>query len=287
MRARWQHVGVSGIERACACGVRRGRVILRAQRYCRYGDAFADLDYRLVRCAGCGLVRTEPTPDEGAHELFEDPAFIETYLEREPLFERFLAPVVDEVRRVIGPPARLLDVGANVGTLVRLAAEAGYEATGLELNEAAVAFAQGRGIDVRAALLEDAGFADGSIDAITMSAVAEHLHDLDTTFATCHRLLRAGGVLVAANSPNIRSLAWLLERAAWYGLQPQGHPWQFTPGTLGDVLERCGFRLIERRTFGMHRDFGRNRKQRLKRLALRTAEQVGFGDALTLVALRS
>jgi SAM-dependent methyltransferase len=227
-----------------------------------------------------------PAPEEGAHELFEDPSFIETYLEREPLFERFLSPVIDEVRRVVAPPARLVDVGANVGTLVRLAGEVGYEAIGLELNEAGVAFAQGRGLDVRAVTLEDAGFADGSIDAITMSAVAEHLHDLDGTFATCHRLLRPGGALVAANSPNIRSLAWLLERERWYGLQPQGHPWQFTPATLAEILERNGFRLVACRTFGMHRDFGRNRKQRLKRAALRAAEHLGFGDALTLVAVR-
>ena len=277
---------LAATDHRCPCGVRAGRTILRAQRYCRYGDAFAELEYSLVRCAGCGLVRTVPAPDEGTHELFEDPTFIETYLEREPLFERFLTPVIDEVARVVAAPARLVDVGANTGTLVRLAASAGYEAVGLELNEAGVAFAQGRGLDVRASTLEDAGFADGSIDAITMSAVAEHLHDLDGTFATCHRLLRPGGVLVTANSPNIRSLAWLLEREGWYGLQPQGHPWQFTPATLTEILERNGFRLLERRTFGMHRDFGRNRKQRLKRAALRAAEHLGFGDALTLVAAR-
>lgn len=273
-------------ERACPCGVRRGRVILSASRYCRYGDAFADYDHRLIRCWGCGLVRTEPTPEEGAHELFDDPSFIETYLEREPLFERYLAPVVDEVARVVAAPARLVDVGANTGTLVRLAASAGYEAIGLELNGAGVAFAQGRGLDVRSSTLEDAGFADASIDAITMSAVAEHLHDPDATFATCHRLLRRGGVLVAANSPNIRSLAWLLERERWYGSQPIGHPWQYTPSTLGEILERNGFRIIERRSFGLHRDFGRNRKQRLKRAALRLAERLGYGDALTLVAMR-
>jgi len=271
----------------CACGATAGRRILTADRFCLYGEAFAERAYGLVRCAVCGLVRTVPRPDEGDHELFDNPEFLTTYLEREPLFERFLAPVVQEAVRVAPPPGRLVDVGANTGTLVRLATEAGYEAIGLELNEAGVAFAQGRGLDVRATSLDEAGFEAGSVEVVTMSAVAEHLHDLDGTIAACRRVLRRGGVLVTANSPNLRSLAWLLERDAWYGLQPQGHPWQFTPATLAQVLERQGFRLVARRTFGMHRDFGRNRKQRLKRAALRTAEAMGFGDALTLVAVRA
>lgn len=273
-------------ERGCACGVSLSRTILKADRFCLYGDAFESRDYRLERCRACGLVRTLPTPDEGEHELFSNPDFLDSYLEQEPLFRTFLQPVVDEVVRLRPPPGRLLDIGANTGTLVSLATDAGFEAFGLELNEAGANFARQRNIDVRQSSLEDAGIEDGSIAAITMSAVAEHLHDLDGTFAACRRVLEPGGVLVAANSPNIRSLAWLMEREGWYGLQPQGHPWQFTPGTLRDVLERNGFRTVAQRTFGMHRIFGRNRKQRLKRAALRTAEALGAGDALTLVCVR-
>lgn len=273
-------------ERVCPCGASAARKILSADRYCVYGHAFAHLEYTLLRCRACGLVRTNPPPDEGEHELFSNPDFLTTYLEREPLFERFLAPVVREARLLKPPPGLLVDIGANTGTLVRLAAEAGYEAIGLELNEAGVAFAQRRGLDVRPHLLADAGFEESSLDVITMSAVAEHLHNLDATFRDCARYLKSGGVLVTANSPNIRSLAWMLDRERWYGLQPQGHPWQFTPATLREVLERNGFQVVLQRTFGMHRDFGRNRKQRLKRAAFRAAEAIGLGDALTLVAVR-
>lgn len=271
----------------CPCGGVRARTILRAERFCLYGQTFEDHAYTLRRCWSCGLVRTEPRPAEHQHELFRDPSFLETYLERESLFERFLAPVVGIVTQLAPPPSRLLDIGANTGTLVRLASEAGYDAEGLELNEAAVSFASDRGLKVRAASLDDAGYEPDTFGAITMSAVAEHLLDLDGTLAAAAEALKPGGVLVVANSPNIRSLAWVLERGGWYGLQPQGHAWQLSPATLRAALERAGFRVVRSETFGMHRDFGRNRKQRLKRTALRIAEHLGFGDAVTLAAIKS
>jgi SAM-dependent methyltransferase len=270
----------------CACGASKARRILQADRYCRYGHEFAEREYSLLRCSDCGLVRTDPAPDEGTHELFEDATFIETYLEREPLFEKFLRPVVEEAQRFTAPASRLIDVGANVGTLVRLASQAGFDASGFETNEAAVEFAQSRGIDVRGQVIEEAGLAAGSVDVVTMSAVAEHLHHLDQTFAQCREILRPGGVLIAANSPNIRSLAWLLEKQGWYGLQPQGHPWQFTPSTITESLERSGFRPLSRFAFGMHRDFGRNRKQRLKKAALALASAAGWGDAFMVISIR-
>lgn len=271
----------------CACGATRGRTILRADEFCPYGDAREPHEYTLLRCRDCGLVRTTPTPSEGEHELFKDPAFLETYLDREPLFREFLAPVVRAVQRLRPAPGRLVDVGANTGTLVAIARDAGYDAVGLELNEAGVAFAQSRGIPLRAVTLEDAGFEPGSIDAITMSALAEHLLDPVATFKAAAKALASGGILVAGNSPNIRSVAWRAEHAGWYGLQPEGHAWQFTPATLRNLIERHGFRVVSSSSFAMERVFGRNRKQRLKRAAFRFGEATGFGDAVTVVAVRA
>ncbi|MFP5225629.1 MAG: methyltransferase domain-containing protein [Actinomycetota bacterium] len=272
---------------ACPCGTLASRVILEADSYCPYAQHSEPLDYSLRRCLACGLVRTDPIPEDGEHELFADPDFLTNYADREPLYERFLLPVLAEAQRLRPAPARLVDVGANTGTLVRLALEAGYDATGLELNEAGVSYARGRNLPVEAATLEQAGFEDDSVDVITMSAVAEHLLSPASTFDACRAALKPGGVLVTANSPNIRSLAWMTERHRWYGLQPQGHAWQFTPATLRSSLERHGFRIVAARTFAMERVFGRNRKQLLKRAAHRTGEALGFGDAVTLVAVRT
>ncbi|HEX9774477.1 MAG TPA: methyltransferase domain-containing protein [Actinomycetota bacterium] len=270
----------------CPCGSRWYRTILTSDRYCVYGSNVAEHTYSLRRCVACGLVRTWPPPAEHEHGPFRDDAFIQSYLERAELFEALLAPTVDHVAGLAPPPARLIDVGANVGMIVRMAGERGYEATGIELNEAAVDYARARGLDLRAVRLEDAGFEPESVDVIVLSATAEHLPDLDDTFALCRGLLRRGGVLYVSNSPNLRSAGAKIERDLWYGIQPAGHMWQFTPRTLRAALERAGFVVIAERTYNLHRDFGRNRKQRLKRAVLALAERAGLGDALSMAGRR-
>ncbi|HEX9711425.1 MAG TPA: class I SAM-dependent methyltransferase [Actinomycetota bacterium] len=270
----------------CPCGSTRYREILRSDRFCIYGDAVEQLDYTLIRCSACGLVRTWPAPEDHEHGPFRDEVFLEPYLERLELFEQLLRPTVAEVARLHQPPGRLVDVGANIGLIVRMAGELGYTATGIELNEAAVEHGLAAGLDLRSTVLDQVGFEPESLDVIILSATAEHIHDLAGTFGLCRELLAPGGLLYVSNSPNIRSFGYLAERAMWYGIQPAGHVWQFTPATLRARVEAAGFRVVGARTHNLHRDFGRNRRQRLRRLAFDLAARVGLGDAVGVAAVR-
>lgn len=270
----------------CPCGSVRARTIMRASEYCTYGQNMTPFDYTLVRCRDCRLVRTEPPPRDHEHAPFRDDAFITTYLERLELFTALLRPTIEDIAQLAPPPGDLVDVGANIGVIVEMAKERGYTATGIELNEAAVDHGVARGLDLRACDLHDAGFEPGSLDVIVLSATAEHIPDLDETFALCRGLLRDGGLLYVSNSPNIRSFGWWLEKHRWYGLQPTGHVWQFTPQTLREVFERTGFRVVAERTYNLHRDFGRNRKERLKKMAFEIAGRIGLGDALSMAGVK-
>lgn len=270
----------------CPCGAARYRRILRSDRYCTYGDNVEQADYELLRCMACGLVRTWPQPADEDHDPFRDDSFLEPYLARAPLYESLLRPTVEDIARLAPPPGRLVDVGANIGMIVRMAGELGYDATGIELNEAAVEHGAAQGLAMIAAPLEHAGFAPGSLDVICLSATAEHIPDLDETFGLCRELLVQGGLLYVSNSPNHRSLGARLERDLWYGIQPTGHVWQFSPKTLRDAFARAGFRVVAQRTYNLHRDWGRNRKQRLKRRAFGVAAALGFGDALSMAGVK-
>jgi SAM-dependent methyltransferase len=269
----------------CVCGSTRYRRVLKSDRYCLYAQTIESLDYELLRCWACGLVRTWPQPVDTDHVPFSDESFVTPYLERAELYASLLAPTVEDIARLRPPPGRLVDVGANVGMIVGMARELGYDATGVELNEAAVAYARERGLTMIAAPLEAAGFQDASLDVVCLSATAEHIDDLDETFALCRTLLRPGGLLYVSNSPNYRSVGARVERDLWYGLQPTGHVWQFTPATLRAAFARAGFRVVHQRTYNLHRDFGRNRKQRIKRVVFGLAERVGLGDALSMAGI--
>lgn len=270
----------------CPCGSGDYRQVLRSGRYCVYGRATAPLEFALLKCRRCGLVRTWPQPADDEHTPFRDDSFLGPYLERPELYESFMRPVVEEVRRLRPPPGRLLDVGANVGTLVRLAGEAGYEATGVELNEAAVEHGRARGLDLRCVSLERAGFDPGSADVIVMSATAEHIPDFDSEVGRCRELLRPGGLLYLANTPNYGSFGRFLEREMWYGIQPTGHVWQFTPRTLRAVVLRNGFRVVSTRKYNLHRDFGPGKRERLRKAAFAFAGRLGLGDAMSVGATK-
>jgi SAM-dependent methyltransferase len=270
----------------CPCGARRYRSVLEADRYCTYGDNVVEgYEYELRACLACGLVRTWPPPAHEEHAPFRDDSFIESYLAREALFDELLRPTVAEIARLAPAPGRFVDVGANIGQIVAMASARGYEATGIELNEAAVELGCARGHDLRALALEDAGFEPGSLDVICLSATAEHIPDLDETFALCRSLLKPGGLLYVSNSPNRRSFGARFERALWYGIQPTGHVWQFTPQTLRHAFERADLRVVARRTYNLERWYGRNRKERAKRVTFKVAERLGLGDAVSMAGV--
>ena len=270
----------------CPCGSARYTQVLKADRYCVYGGAVENLEYSLLRCSSCGLVRTWPMPEHAEHEPFRDDSFIAAYQKRPALYEHYLGRVVREMTAQKAPPGRLLDVGANIGTLVGLAARAGYDATGLELNLAGVEFAQAQGLDVRCSTLEEAGFDPGSFDVVSMSAVAEHVPDLPETLAHCRDLLKPDGLLHISNSPNYAGFGARYEKDLWYGIQPTGHVWQYTPKTLRFHVERAGFKVVGISTYNLHRDFGPGKKERARKVLFAAAERLGMGDALSVGAIK-
>ncbi|MHB8510918.1 MAG: class I SAM-dependent methyltransferase [Actinomycetota bacterium] len=274
-------------ETACACGAGEYRTVLRANRYCVYGWNVQPMDYELRKCKRCGLVRTWPEPPHEEHHIFRDDSFLDAYLKNPELYEHYLRETVNEIRSIAAPPKRFLDVGANIGTQLRIAKEIGYDVVGVELNTAACEYANQTGLRVINASCEDAEFEDESFDVISLSATAEHIPDFSEELGLYRRLLKPGGLLHMSNSPNYASFGARFEKELWYGIQPTGHVWQFTPRTLKAILARHGFTPVFVRTYNLHREFGRGRKERLRKAAFSAAAKLGLGDALSVGAIRS
>jgi 2-polyprenyl-3-methyl-5-hydroxy-6-metoxy-1,4-benzoquinol methylase len=101
---------------------------------------------------------------------------------------------------------RLLDVGTGSGDFVAQMQELGWQAAGLDPDPVVVrAASSSLGRDIALGTLEEAAFAEGSFDTVTMSHVIEHLPDPIRTLVECRRVLKEGGRLVLL-TPNIDSL---------------------------------------------------------------------------------
>jgi 2-polyprenyl-3-methyl-5-hydroxy-6-metoxy-1,4-benzoquinol methylase len=157
-------------------------------------------------------------------------------LEREELRLMYLAKL---------PPGKILDVGCGNGArLVRLRA-LGWDVHGQEVDPDAAAEARRTsGAPVHLGHLENAEFAEGSFDVVTVSHVIEHVHDPVGLLRECRRILRVDGIVVVT-TPNVESYGHARFGASWRGLEPPRHLYLFSQRTLRETAMRGGFSKCE------------------------------------------
>jgi SAM-dependent methyltransferase len=205
---------------------------------------------RVLRCAACGFGFRQTRFSEGRlAELYRDmdPGVYQAELDgRRRTARRHLRIVHRHVRG-----GRLLDVGCASGLFLRLAAEAGWEPTGVEpsreLWRQAADALQGKG-EVLCTTLEPAPLAAASFDAITLWDVLEHVPDPLAMLRKCGGLLRPGGFLFL-NVPDLDSLEARVLGRRWPLLLAE-HLNYFNRPSLQFCGTKAGLKLAE---FGRRR----------------------------------
>lgn len=225
-------------------------------------------DFSVVQCQGCGLVFLDI--DLNPQKLSE--MYSDTYYKERAEYFQVDAPA-DQVGAATGgdlshflnglalleryrpEKGRLLDVGCALGGFLRLARDAGWTVSGVDISSYAAAYCRDRlGIDAQSGLLSELDFADETFDVVTLWDVLEHFeHPLQQLHAV-NRLLKKGGILLV-DTPNERSL--LRSVARWiYALSGgnidfplrklfhQFHLYYFNQTTLNKLLADSGFELI-------------------------------------------
>jgi SAM-dependent methyltransferase len=244
----------------------------------------------ILRCAGCGLGRTEPPPAEadGREQFADDPEYFRRALAepKDRWWRRFNEAPLDALAAAGARPGlSLLDVGANVGYLVTAADARGYRARGLDGSLAAVAVGRAvLGAQLTCARIEDAAVPPASEDVVTLNHVLEHLPDPARTLRAACAWLRPGGFLVVG-LPNFASPIARAAGARWDGLVPSQHIWHFTPLALTQLVTGTGFTGVRWRT-RMLSFVPRGGAGWAKWLVRRVLETIGRADNLLLVARR-
>ncbi len=196
----------------------------------------------LARCGRCGTAVTLGPPLPDAHEAGD-------YAPGAPRGAALAAPVLRAfdrrrlalLRRAATPPARLLDAGAGRGRFVAAARAAGWAAEGLEPSARGVdAAREAYGVTLRRAGIEDAAIAPGSLDAVTLWHVLEHLEDPGAALGTIRGWLAPDGVLLVG-VPNLAGLQARIAGPRWYHLDLPRHRTHFTARGLRTLLAAQGF----------------------------------------------
>lgn len=275
--------------------------------------------YSIVRCCDCGLVRTEPQPEDlgrfypsdqyysfGAPEVprLVGAAVRRRYGETDPVGRLFRIAEALAAARLggvpPGPPGDVLDVGCGSGSFLLALQAAGWRCSGVEIDPGAVDAAHQAGlIGVRQGDLVQAGFPDSSIDVVRFWHSLEHLRSPRAALAEARRILRPGGKLVVG-VPNFGSLLSTVLRSRWFPLEVPRHLWHFDRARLRALAVRTAFQVERIRCISSSAailgtvDYFRGRPDTLhdSRLASNVVQPLAalldvlrLGDELELVAM--
>lgn len=95
------------------------------------------------------------------------------------------------------PPAKVLELGCSHGSFVALLRQAGYDGAGVEMSPWVVGFGnQTFCVPISVGPIENLSVTPGSLDAIALMDVLEHLPDPAATMAHCLQLLKPNGILL-------------------------------------------------------------------------------------------
>ena len=156
----------------------------------------------IVRCAACGFAQPEALPTlPNYFDRMYDQHWSEEWVEQEFnaqykdfIFRGILAEL--ERRRAPGASRRLLDVGAHAGRFMSMAAQAGWDVEGIELNPRTAACAAKRtGRPVHRVNAHTLAGGSTRYAAITLTDVLEHIPQPVDLLRTLSQLLEPRGTM--------------------------------------------------------------------------------------------
>jgi 2-polyprenyl-3-methyl-5-hydroxy-6-metoxy-1,4-benzoquinol methylase len=148
------------------------------------------------------------------------------------------------------PPARVLEIGCAHGGFVAMLRQAGFDAQGLELSPSIVELARETfGVPVLSGPVEDQNIPPGSLDAIVMMDVMEHLPQPQKTFGQCMELLAPDGILLIQTPcyPQRKTLSELRGSGHKFPqmLDSNEHLFLFSETAAGRLFEGLGAPYIQ------------------------------------------
>jgi|SRR5271157_1036644 len=242
------------------CRRRDSEIVLRKRAW--------DVDYTIVRCAGCGLVYVNPRRVAVESDEYFTGPYLSTIEENGKLNSGIEILYGDIIRLLDSyvAPGRLLDVGCAMGHFMHFARLHGWNVCGVESSPYAAKWGRENfGLRIHPiGVLSEAYFPADYCDAGVLIEVVEHLPDPRSTLAEVFRILKPGGA-ICLTTPNFDSYRSLLLREEWAPIIPSGHLYYFTHNTLGSLLKDIGFtdvaNLTKPGSFQKDLEFARTSRQ--------------------------
>lgn len=213
--------------------------------------------FKVVRCAKCGLMRTNPRPTAatiGSYYPDDYSPYLTTahgattVAQHRSASKRWLRQWLGLESRQLPPiePGHLLEIGCASGSYLEMARAAGWTVEGVEFSGTAARQTAQRGIPVQTGPVESARPPVRAPDVIAAWMVIEHLHQPVVVLSRLREWIAPEGYLIG--SVPVHGIGLRLFGSASYDLHLPAHLYHFSVKTLEKLLSKAGWR-IERITW--------------------------------------
>ncbi len=214
---------------------------------------FSNEEFEIFRCVLCGFIFTQDHPDEiSAGRYYESDEYV-SHNDTSAGFSNMLYKLSRKImlvkkRKLILKltgikTGKLLDIGSGSGHFLHEMKNAGWDITGIEINEKVRTISEKK---FNLTVISPANMHSvetGSFDCITLWHVLEHFHDPFSYAREIYRLLKPGGICIAA-MPNSDSFDAHYYLSSWAAYDVPRHLWHFNPDTFEKFCHKAGLHLM-------------------------------------------
>jgi len=209
--------------------------------------------FELLRCNTCGFILTQDAPgEEDIARYYESPGYISHSDTRRTMVDKIYQVarniMLSRKTRMVSRECainrgEILDVGSGTGHFLYFMKNAGWNVTGIEINQGAREYSE-RNFGLSVFPPEHLKtFSSSRFDCITLWHVLEHLYDPVNYFGEIRRVLKPGGTVIVA-LPNSNSYDAGHFEKYWAAWDVPRHLWHFNPLTFKLFAQKSGFKII-------------------------------------------
>ena len=220
----------------------------------KFVQRFEKQEFTYVECLDCKTYYINPRPTFKLLENFYINSkclkhwkniFSETEEYRKnQIFVPRVERVIDLCKKHNSPVTILLDVGAGYGTFCEEIGKKNFfnKIIAVEPSHELAVSCRTKELDVIEKPIESIGIHDVSV--ITCFELIEHLFNPKDFVISCYTALSKGGMLILT-TPNVKGFDIITLEKLSGQIQGPNHLNYFHPKSLSDLLEKCGFEVIE------------------------------------------
>ncbi len=227
-------------------------ILCESKDYQAVAPQTRDSDQRIIKCQKCSHIQIFPLPKTADENKFYNEDEQTRLLYKNIDIEEFEKRASFDTQRRIGliennfkRNISILDIGCGYGFFIKLAKDAGFNATGLEVSKERREIAQkvtGEKILPRA--IQGKNKSGKKYDVITLFHVLEHIKNPIELARDLKTYLKPNGTIII-EVPNANDYLLTLNRNYKDFFWQRAHISYFTPETINEVLKKAGHKNVK------------------------------------------